>query len=449
MDRGEGAGEQADARAVRRDGQGARASRRSRSRSRAASRRRSRKSGRCSRASSSARASGRSGCSSIRAFAPAGISSSCAAGAASSKASRSSSPTGGTASPTRRPTAREAMLRPTKARRNAARSRSRGAQAPRRRRDAPPAPNPDTRAGVSVDARLRRARQQPRPPAAPARARARARSHGCRERASSRSSPQLRERARRHATSRSPTTSTRWPRSTPSLAPRALLAALQRDRAPAAAAARARAAQRAAHARPRSAAVRRRRRIARPELTAPASAHARTRVRAACRCSRSRRGARSPAAASRGAILPRVRGQRIARTRTARLRASIRPTRVLTRPMDLEKCRYIVVEGPIGAGKTSLARAARAARRRRGAARAPRGQSVPRALLRGHARASRCRRSSHFLFQRVDQLRGVGQLDMFRPRDRRRFPARQGSAVRAAQPVRRRVSRSTRRSTRT
>ena len=24
--------------------------------------------------------------------------------------------------------------------------------------------------------------------------------------------------------------------------------------------------------------------------------------------------------------------------------------------MDLEKCRYIVVEGPIGAGKTSLAR---------------------------------------------------------------------------------------------
>ena len=25
--------------------------------------------------------------------------------------------------------------------------------------------------------------------------------------------------------------------------------------------------------------------------------------------------------------------------------------------MDLEKCRYVVVEGPIGAGKTSLARA--------------------------------------------------------------------------------------------
>ena len=36
--------------------------------------------------------------------------------------------------------------------------------------------------------------------------------------------------------------------------------------------------------------------------------------------------------------------------------------------MDLEKCRYIVVEGPIGAGKTSLARALAQRARRRGAA---------------------------------------------------------------------------------
>ena len=45
----------------------------------------------------------------------------------------------------------------------------------------------------------------------------------------------------------------------------------------------------------------------------------------------------------------------------------------------------------------------------------------------------------NFLFQRVDQLRGLAQLDMFRRAHRRRFPARQGPAVRAPQPHRRRV----------
>src|SRR5450755_2593200 len=63
--------------------------------------------------------------------------------------------------------------------------------------------------------------------------------------------------------------------------------------------------------------------------------------------------------------------------------------------MDLEKCRYIVVEGPIGAGKTSLAR-----------------------QLAMHLDADMPRfalpTQLTFLFQRADQLRGLSQLDMFR-----------------------------------
>jgi deoxyadenosine/deoxycytidine kinase len=80
--------------------------------------------------------------------------------------------------------------------------------------------------------------------------------------------------------------------------------------------------------------------------------------------------------------------------------------------MDLEKCRYVVVEGPIGAGKTSLAH---------GLAQRLHGdelfelpeenpflerfyQDMPRYALPAQLT---------FLFQRVDQLRGLAQIDMF------------------------------------
>jgi len=81
--------------------------------------------------------------------------------------------------------------------------------------------------------------------------------------------------------------------------------------------------------------------------------------------------------------------------------------------MDLEKCRYIVVEGPIGAGKTSLARqlAAHVA----GDALLERPQDNP-FLERFYEDMARFALPTQltFLFQRIDQLRGVGQFDMFR-----------------------------------
>ena len=81
--------------------------------------------------------------------------------------------------------------------------------------------------------------------------------------------------------------------------------------------------------------------------------------------------------------------------------------------MDLERCRYIVVEGPIGAGKTSLAK--QIATRIGAEALLERPEDNP-FLERFYDDIARFALAAQltFLFQRVDQLRGIGQLDIFR-----------------------------------
>ena len=81
--------------------------------------------------------------------------------------------------------------------------------------------------------------------------------------------------------------------------------------------------------------------------------------------------------------------------------------------MELDKCRYIVVEGPIGAGKTSLA--TRLATHLHGDPLLEKPEDNP-FLARFYEDMNRYALPTQltFLFQRVDQLRGVGQFDMFR-----------------------------------
>ena len=81
--------------------------------------------------------------------------------------------------------------------------------------------------------------------------------------------------------------------------------------------------------------------------------------------------------------------------------------------MDLERCRYVVVEGPIGAGKTTLAR--ELAIKLHGETLFEQPDENP-FLARFYGDMQRFALATQltFLFQRADQLRGLAQLDLFR-----------------------------------
>jgi deoxyguanosine kinase len=81
--------------------------------------------------------------------------------------------------------------------------------------------------------------------------------------------------------------------------------------------------------------------------------------------------------------------------------------------MELAACRYVVIEGPIGAGKTSLAR--ELAQRIHADTLLEQPEDNP-FLARFYDDMTRFALPTQltFLFQRVDQLRGLTQLDMFR-----------------------------------
>jgi deoxyadenosine/deoxycytidine kinase len=80
--------------------------------------------------------------------------------------------------------------------------------------------------------------------------------------------------------------------------------------------------------------------------------------------------------------------------------------------MDLAKCRYVVVEGPIGAGKTSLAREIAAHQSADLLLERPEDNPFLARFYEDMARYA-LPAQLNFLFQRVDQLRGLAQLDIF------------------------------------
>ncbi len=80
--------------------------------------------------------------------------------------------------------------------------------------------------------------------------------------------------------------------------------------------------------------------------------------------------------------------------------------------MDLAKCRYLVVEGPIGAGKTSLAHELAAHLGAELLLERPEDNPFLARFYEDMARYA-LPAQLNFLFQRVDQLRGLAQLDIF------------------------------------
>jgi deoxyadenosine/deoxycytidine kinase len=81
--------------------------------------------------------------------------------------------------------------------------------------------------------------------------------------------------------------------------------------------------------------------------------------------------------------------------------------------MNLEKLHYVVVEGPIGAGKTSLARALALYFDADALLEAPEENPFLERFYEDMRRFA-LPTQLNFLFQRVDQIRGLTQLDMFR-----------------------------------
>jgi deoxyguanosine kinase len=81
--------------------------------------------------------------------------------------------------------------------------------------------------------------------------------------------------------------------------------------------------------------------------------------------------------------------------------------------MNLEKLHYVVVEGPIGAGKTSLAHALAQHLNADSLLEAPEDNPFLERFYEDMRRFA-LPTQLNFLFQRVDQIRGLTQLDMFR-----------------------------------